>query len=107
VVDEALFDPDVTAVNLSENSPRWRSSAAMNFFPMRMQVPEVIAVAAAIHTGCPARHPSPAKSPGPRMATTASFPCRGRDRQLDAALQDIENRACGVTLREKSVVLQA
>ncbi len=34
----------------------------------------VIAVALPIRTGCPARQPSPKKSPGPSMATTASRP---------------------------------
>ena len=32
------------------------------------------AVAALMRSGWPARHPSPKKSPGPSMATTASFP---------------------------------
>src|ERR1051326_7475110 len=34
----------------------------------------VMAVALPIRIGCPARHPSPKKSPGPSMATTASRP---------------------------------
>src|SRR5213080_5521347 len=33
-----------------------------------------IAVAVPMRTSCPARHPSPKKSEGPRMATTASLP---------------------------------
>src|SRR4051812_20789048 len=34
----------------------------------------VIAVALPMRTGWPARHPSPKKSPGPSIATTASLP---------------------------------
>jgi hypothetical protein len=34
----------------------------------------VIAVALPIRIGCPARQPSPKKSPGPSIATTASRP---------------------------------
>jgi hypothetical protein len=41
---------------------------------MRSTDVAITAVAVPIRTGCPARHPSPKKSPGPSMATTASFP---------------------------------
>ena len=34
----------------------------------------VMAVALPMRTRCPARHPSPKKSPGPSIATTASLP---------------------------------
>ena len=34
----------------------------------------IVAVAVPMRTGCPARHPSPKKSPGPSIATTASRP---------------------------------
>ena len=34
-----------------------------------------IAVAVEMRRGCPVRHPSPKKSPAPRIATTASLPC--------------------------------
>ena len=38
--------------------------------------------AVAIRRGCPARHPSPKKSPAPRIATTASFPVRDSTESL-------------------------
>src|SRR2546427_2611027 len=38
----------------------------------------VIAIAVAIRSGWPARHPSPKKLPGPRIPMTACFPCRER-----------------------------
>ena len=44
-------------------------------FLIRMIAHSVMAVAPARRTGCPIKHPSPKKSPVPRMATRASFPC--------------------------------
>src|SRR5438105_15788329 len=43
-----------------------------------MIVLSVIAIAVAIRSGWPARHPSPKKLPGPRIPMTACFPCRER-----------------------------
>src|ERR1700686_3422887 len=51
------------------------SSRIMTALSTRVITQLVIAKAVAIRRGCPARHPSPQKSPGPRIATTASFPC--------------------------------
>ena len=41
---------------------------------MSRRVTGVTAVAVCIRSGCPAKPPSPTKSPGPRIATTASLP---------------------------------
>src|SRR5437588_6606082 len=38
----------------------------------------VSTVAVAMRSGCPARHPSPKKAPGPRSAMTACWPCLDR-----------------------------
>jgi hypothetical protein len=66
-------------------------------FSIRMIVQSVTATADARRSGCPIRHPSPKKSPAPRMATTASLPCR-RDQDLDLALLDVEHRIGGRAL---------
>ena len=39
-------------------------------------------VAVPMRTGCPARQPSPRKSPGPSMATTASLPAEDSTESL-------------------------
>src|SRR3984957_20097002 len=41
---------------------------------MTRSVAGVTALAVAMRKGCPAKPPSPTKSPGPKMATTASLP---------------------------------
>ena len=50
------------------------SSPTIFSLPMRRIVLGVIAMALAMRTGWPARHPSPKNSPGPSIATTASLP---------------------------------
>ncbi len=47
----------------------------MAAFSSRMISHSIIAVTVAIRSDCPAKHPSPKKSPLPRIATIASFPC--------------------------------
>ncbi len=60
----------------------------------------VIAVALPTRTRCPARHPSPKKSPGARTATTASLPSLGEHRELHRALLHLHDTCRGVALRE-------
>jgi hypothetical protein len=43
-------------------------------FSSRMIEHSVNVIAVEIRNGCPARHPSPKKSPSPNMAITASLP---------------------------------
>jgi hypothetical protein len=63
-----------------------------------------IAVAVAIRTNCPAKHPSPRKSPSFNMAMTASFPLVRVDGELDFAFLDIQNAVCRVTLGKNGIV---
>ena len=44
----------------------------------------IVAMAVAMRTGCPARAPSPKKSPGPSIATVASLPAWEMTRSLTA-----------------------
>ena len=53
-----------------------------------------------MRTGWPARHPSPKKSPGPSIATTASLPVLRQHRQLDAATLECRDVLAAVALRE-------
>jgi len=52
------------------------------------------AVAVAMHTSCPARHPSPKNPPFSSIATTASFPCGDRQRRFAAA--DLFEKRLGI-----------
>ena len=49
------------------------------------------AVAVPMRNGCPAKEPSPKKSPGPSMATTASLPDEDSTESFTPALLDIEH----------------
>ena len=62
------------ARNRSAKSGCSWSMRIISRFGMRNAVVGRTAVAVLMRTGWPARHPSPRKSPGPRMATTASLP---------------------------------
>src|SRR5580698_4195306 len=50
------------------------STRNISFVSMANTLVGVTAVAVAMRKGCPAKPPSPRKSPGPKIATTASFP---------------------------------
>ena len=50
------------------------STFTICFFATTSTLVAAMAVALPIRTGWPARHPSPKKSPGPSIATTASLP---------------------------------
>src|SRR5439155_6310904 len=63
----------------------------------------VIEVAVVMRSGCPARLPSPKKSPLPKIATTASFP--RVDRQLHLTFLNVKNRVRGTALREDDLFL--
>ena len=65
----------------------------------------VIAVAVAMRSGCPVRHPSPQNSSGPRIATTASLPLLGNNGDFDLAFLDVEHRIRRTALREDRFVL--
>src|SRR6267378_8501317 len=64
----------VDQVLLDSNSYSSRSARIISFFSMTSTVVGATVVAVAMQMDWPARHPSPKKSPGPRIATTASFP---------------------------------
>src|SRR5438445_66157 len=66
-------------MNSSDNEGSLCSIRIIASFLTRRIEHSVIAVAVAMRSGCPARHPSPKKSPPLKIATTASFPQRGRD----------------------------
>ena len=60
----------------------------------------MIAVALPIRTGWPARHPSPKKSPGPSIATTASRPVFDSTDSLTPPDLNVQDVVAGVALRE-------
>jgi hypothetical protein len=65
-------------MNASENAGSSWSSRSIASFSITRTVADVVVVAVPIRTGWPVSAPSPKKSPGPSMATTASFPLRDR-----------------------------
>ena len=67
---------------------------------MTSTVVGAIAVAVAMQMDWPARHPSPKKSPGPRIATTASLPELIDHRKLHAAFLNVHDVLRGIALRE-------
>ncbi len=69
-----MFRTSMCAMNRSENSGCSCSVRIISRFWMRSTVVGTTAVAVPMRIACPARHPSPKKSLGPSMATTASFP---------------------------------
>ena len=77
----------------------------MVVFSSRMIVHSVIDLTVAIRRGCPARQPSPQNSSGPRIATTASFPCPETTVTLTFALLDVEHGVRGIALLEDSLIL--
>src|ERR1017187_2149732 len=58
----------------SENALSAWSTRNISLLSIASTVTGVTAVAAAIRIGCPANPPSPIKSPGPKIPTTASLP---------------------------------
>ena len=91
-------------MNISENAgSSWRRPIIAAFSTF-VTVHSDMAMASAIRSGCPARHPSPKKSPPLKMATTASFPCLESTLKLNLALRDIENVVCRVALGENGIV---
>ena len=83
LIDEVLLDPDVANEHVRDESIRERGlfvqaphhrppseSAARSSAPAPSRCP--------FGDGCPARHPSPKKSPGASMATIASLPLRDK-----------------------------
>ena len=61
-------------MNRSENFGSACSTRIMAAFSSRMIEHSVIAVTVAIRRAWPFMHPSPKKSPGPMIASTASLP---------------------------------
>src|SRR6476619_5322026 len=53
----------------------------------------------------PAKHPSPKKSPLPKSATTASFPCSEDDGLFDLAALNVENGIRTIALPEHNLTL--
>jgi hypothetical protein len=70
-----MFRDSRCVVNLSANSVSSWSARIILCFGSRMIELSIIAVAVAIRSGGPTRHPSPKKLPGPRIPMTACFPC--------------------------------
>jgi hypothetical protein len=62
-------------MNISENAGSSWMTRITAAFSNRMIVESIIVVTVAMRRGCEARQPSPKKSSGPRIATTASLPC--------------------------------
>ena len=58
------------------------SIRTMSRFGIRKRAVRMTAVAVPMRNGCPARQPSPRKSPGPSMATTASLPAEDSTESL-------------------------
>ena len=84
----------------SENSCSPWSTRIISFFSMMSTVVGAIVVAVAMQTDWPARHPSPKKSPGPRIATTACFAGLIHDSKLHAAFLNVHHIFRGITLGE-------
>jgi hypothetical protein len=64
-----------------------------------------IAVAVDMRSGWALRHPSPRKSPGPKIAMTASLPTSETTLRLHLAFLDIEDGVRPVALRENHLIL--
>ncbi len=64
-----------------------------------------IAVAVAMRSGWAVRHPSPRKSPVPKVAMIASLPLLETTVSLDFAFLDIKDGVRRVALRENHLVL--
>jgi hypothetical protein len=62
-------------MNNSANAGSSWITRVMSAFDIRAITHFVIAETVARRSASPAKHPSPKKSPVPRSATTASFPC--------------------------------
>ena len=69
-----MLRTSMCAMNRSENSGCSCSVRTISRFWIRITVVGMTAVAVPMRSICPARHPSPKKSLGPSMATTASCP---------------------------------
>src|ERR1700683_2946291 len=65
----------------------------------------VMAETVARRSGSPVKHPSPKKSPVPRSATTASFPCSETTVFLDLAALNVENGIRRFALRVDNLTL--
>jgi hypothetical protein len=67
---------------------------------MTSAVVGVIAIAVTMHLDCPVRHPSPKKSPGPRIATTASLPLSLTTVSFTFTLLNVHDSFRGISLGE-------
>ena len=86
-------------MNRSENAGCSWSVRVISCLGMLSAVVGTTASAVPMRTCCPARHPSPKKSPGPSIATTASFPVKERT-ELHAASLHVEHAVRLVPLCE-------
>src|SRR5258708_25116679 len=77
----------------------------MSAFVIRTITHSVTAETVARRSGCPVKHPSPKKSPVPRTATTASFPCSETTVFLTLPTMNVKNRIRGFALRVDNLVL--
>src|SRR5256886_13125849 len=93
-------------MNSSENAgSSWRTRM-MAAFSSRMISHSIIVVTVAMRSDCAAKHPSPKKSPVPRIATTASLPCSEttRSEEHTSELQSQSNLVCRLLLEIKKQV---
>src|SRR4029450_11797952 len=87
-------------MNRSASSGRsWSIRTIVFFWTMRSRV-ETSAVALPMRNDCPARHPSPKKSPGTHHADYGFFAGGGDHGEPDRAFLDVEDGVCGIALRE-------
>jgi hypothetical protein len=77
-IDEFQSFTTLALANSSANAGSSWITRIVSAFVIRTITHSVIAETVARRSGCPVKHPSPKKSPVPRSATTASFPCSER-----------------------------
>ncbi|OFW16590.1 MAG: hypothetical protein A3F70_08585 [Acidobacteria bacterium RIFCSPLOWO2_12_FULL_67_14] len=77
-----MFRASMCERNRSASDGRVCSISSIWGFSTTSTVLALSAMAVAMRRGCPARHPSPKKSPGPRIATTASLLSRDSTESL-------------------------
>ena len=79
LIDQVLFDADRPRQKVRHEhlgKSLFLTNEANNAdFSSRTIAESAIVTTVAMRLGCPARRPSPKKSSGPRIATTASLPC--------------------------------
>ena len=110
LIDQVLLDADVPRQHVRDEAVRQRVLLVQQPRPSAFlsidagRVLGVIAVALPMRTGWPARHPSPKKSPGPSIATTASLPVFESTDSFTPPVLDVHDALAAVALREDRLV---